>query len=105
MMPARMGRAASGNSISRRRAFVGNPNARVRRVGVLGGSGGGHVSEIPGDVEVLVTGDVSYHDALDARTRGLALVGLVPRVVGLALPVEGDHDAAVAVAAVVHVAN
>lgn len=53
---------------------VGTPEKAVRNVAVLGGAGGGHVSRVPPDVDVLVTGDVGYHDALNAQQRGLALV-------------------------------
>jgi len=46
----------------------------VRRVAVLGGSGGGDVSRVPSDIDVYVTGDVKYHDALTALERGLAVI-------------------------------
>jgi dinuclear metal center YbgI/SA1388 family protein len=53
---------------------VGAPKHRVCRVGVLGGSGGGEVVNLPADLDVLVTGDVKYHDALTAQLRGLAII-------------------------------
>lgn len=46
----------------------------VRRVAAIGGSGGGQMEAIPHDVDVLVTGDVGYHDALAAQERGLAVI-------------------------------
>lgn len=52
---------------------VGEAGKRVRLVGVLGG-GGGEVAGIPRDIDVYVTGDVRYHDAVAARERGVALV-------------------------------
>ncbi len=53
---------------------VGPGKRLVRRVAAIGGSGGGQVSEIPDDVDALVTGDVGYHDALAARERGLSVI-------------------------------
>jgi dinuclear metal center YbgI/SA1388 family protein len=47
----------------------------VRRVAVVGGSGGSLVSTASAmGADVLVTGDVGHHDALLAETLGLALV-------------------------------
>ena len=42
---------------------VGNRRRRVRTVGVLGGDGGGALDRISPDLDVVVTGDVTYHDA------------------------------------------
>jgi dinuclear metal center YbgI/SA1388 family protein len=46
----------------------------VRRVAVLGGSGGDQVARMPLDVDAYVTGDVKYHDALTAQARNLLVV-------------------------------
>ena len=43
----------------------------IRRVAVLGGSGGGDIGRIPPDIDAYVTGDVKYHDADLARAKGL----------------------------------
>jgi len=56
---------------------VGDPKRRAGRVAVCGGSG----SELWGEAlaagaDVLVTGDVKYHTALEARDAGLALLDL-----------------------------
>ncbi|MCL4693758.1 MAG: Nif3-like dinuclear metal center hexameric protein [Candidatus Hydrogenedentes bacterium] len=53
---------------------VGEGNRRIRRVGVLGGAGGSEVGSIPTEVDVVVTGDVDYHDALNAQDRNLCVV-------------------------------
>lgn len=53
---------------------AGDMKSKVRRVAVLGGSGGGSAAGVPGDVDVFVTGDVKYHEALDARERGLNII-------------------------------
>jgi len=54
--------------------FVGDPKRKIRDVAVMGGAGGSSAVDIPGDVDVFVTGDVKYHEALDADERGLALI-------------------------------
>ena len=48
--------------------------SKVRSVAVLGGSGGGSAGGVPSDIDVYVTGDVKYHEALDARERGLSII-------------------------------
>ena len=54
---------------------------RVKRVAVCGGSGSSLISKAFGaGADVMVTGDIKYHDALGARDIGLALV-------------DGGHDA------------
>lgn len=54
--------------------IVGDPKAKVRTVAVMGGAGGDSAARVPDDVDVYVTGDVKYHDALDARERGLSII-------------------------------
>lgn len=46
----------------------------IRRVAVLGGSGGGDIGRMPHDIDCYVTGDVKYHDADLARDKGLAVI-------------------------------
>jgi len=46
----------------------------VRHVAVLGGSGGKSVTELPGNVDVFVSGDIGYHDAQSALLRGLSCI-------------------------------
>lgn len=53
---------------------TGAPVKQVQSVAVLGGSGGGEISRVPRDVDVYVTGDVKYHDALIAADRGFAVI-------------------------------
>jgi len=53
---------------------VGDPTKPVSKVAVMGGSGGSSVGKIPFDVDVFITGDVGYHDALEARERGLCVI-------------------------------
>lgn len=54
---------------------VGHPDREVRRVAVLGGSGTGAIDDaLRAGADVLVTGDVRHHVALDALELGLALI-------------------------------
>jgi putative NIF3 family GTP cyclohydrolase 1 type 2 len=55
--------------------FTGTGDRAVRRVAVLGGSGTSAVPEaLAAGADVLVTGDVRHHAALDALELGLALI-------------------------------
>ncbi len=56
------------------RAVLPGTGRRVRRVAVLGGSGGDQIARLPLDVDAYVTGDVKYHDALAARLRNVLVV-------------------------------
>ncbi len=53
---------------------TGAPNQPVRCVGVIGGAGGSDARLVAGKVDVLVTGDVGYHDALAASMNDLAVI-------------------------------
>ena len=52
----------------------GDTDMMVRSVAVLGGSGGGEISRLPSDIDLYITGDVKYHDALEALQRGLGVI-------------------------------
>ena len=55
--------------------YAGDPERLVRRVAVLPGSGAEAIARGVGQVaDVLVTGDVKYHEARAAQAQGLALV-------------------------------
>lgn len=54
--------------------LCGARKRRVQTVGVIGGAGADEISNVPHDLDVLVTGDVRYHDALAAESRGIAVV-------------------------------
>jgi len=57
--------------------YVGDPKHAVRRVAVMTGSGGGSINEAKSaGADVLVTGDVKYHQALDALAEGIALIDI-----------------------------
>jgi dinuclear metal center YbgI/SA1388 family protein len=53
---------------------AGDPAQEVQRVAVAPGAGGGAVGEVAGQCEVLVTGELSHHEVLEALHRGLAVI-------------------------------
>lgn len=54
---------------------VGNPKALISKVGICTGSGGSMIAQaIKMDCDVLITGDVNYHDALLAKEMGLSVI-------------------------------
>lgn len=55
--------------------LVGDPQARIGKVAVCGGSGSSLLAEaIRQGADVLVTGDVKYHEAQNAASQGIALI-------------------------------
>lgn len=57
--------------------YVGDPHRPIRKVAVVTGSGGAYFQEAHrAQADVLVTGDVKYHHALDATAEGIALIDL-----------------------------
>lgn len=69
--------------------FVGDPDRTVRRVAVMGGSGGRFCSAaLDKGADVYITGDIDFHTAQDAWADGLCLIDpghhverwVVPRV-------------------------
>lgn len=54
--------------------LVGATEHLVQKVAVVGGSGASFIKEIAGQVDVLITGDLKYHEARDAAALGLAVI-------------------------------
>ena len=55
--------------------YVGDPSARISKVALCSGSGASLLREAArSGADVLVTGDVKYHEARDAEDLGLALI-------------------------------
>ncbi|MDI9467352.1 MAG: Nif3-like dinuclear metal center hexameric protein [Bacillota bacterium] len=54
--------------------MVGKANKSVQKVAVISGSGASYIPEIAGQADVLVTGDLKYHEARDAAAMGLAVI-------------------------------
>ncbi len=53
-------------------ADAGKP---VRKLAVLGGSGGGLIKEmLQAGVDCLITGEIDHHDAIDAKEAGVSLI-------------------------------
>ena len=53
----------------------GRPDAMIRRVAVLGGSGGDYIPDaLAAGADAFVTGEISYHRALDAVDNGLCVL-------------------------------
>ncbi len=55
--------------------YFGPDECRIEKVAVCGGSGGDLVkSAVDFGAQILITGDIGYHDLLEARARGLCLM-------------------------------
>jgi dinuclear metal center YbgI/SA1388 family protein len=54
--------------------LVGATEHLVQKVAVVGGSGASFIKEIAGQADVLITGDLKYHEARDAAALGLAVI-------------------------------
>lgn len=61
--------------------FSGDPERQIRSVAVVPGSGASAVDMVAGRADVLVTGDVTYHEAERAGRLGLAIVDVPHEVV------------------------
>ncbi len=49
-------------------------NERVKKVALVTGSGMSMISEIKADC--FITGDIKYHDAMEAKARGISLIDI-----------------------------
>lgn len=57
--------------------WVGDPKQPIQTAAVMTGSGGSFFREAQAlGADVLITGDVKYHDALDALDEGIALIDI-----------------------------
>ncbi|MGB4302506.1 MAG: Nif3-like dinuclear metal center hexameric protein, partial [Syntrophomonadaceae bacterium] len=54
--------------------IVGEKNSLVQKVAVVSGSGASFINEIAGQADVLITGDLKYHEAREAAALGLAVI-------------------------------
>lgn len=53
---------------------TGKGSSKVKRIAVMGGAGGDSAARIPEGIDVFVTGDLKYHNAIDARDAGLNVI-------------------------------
>jgi dinuclear metal center YbgI/SA1388 family protein len=52
--------------------YIGNLTDTIEKVAMIGGSGSSYIYQaIESDVDLFITGDVTYHKALDAKNLGL----------------------------------
>jgi dinuclear metal center YbgI/SA1388 family protein len=79
-IPLRDFAAAVGVSLSATVRYSGDGASTVSKVAVVPGSGSSFIDHAAGAAEVLVTGDITHHQARKATDRGLAVVdaGHVP---------------------------
>lgn len=57
--------------------FVQTNNSLIKRIAIIGGSGGKYIHEAKEiGADVLVTGDVTYHTAMDAKEIGLKMIDI-----------------------------
>lgn len=54
--------------------YVGNIDQPVKSIAVIGGSGADFIDDLSGQVDVLITGDIKYHEAQNALSKGLCLI-------------------------------
>jgi hypothetical protein len=55
--------------------FIGNPVAMIKKVALCSGGGASVMqAALRAGAQVLITGDVKYHEARDAENRGIALI-------------------------------
>ena len=71
-LAARVARAVDLPHVS----FAGIAETPVRRVAVVTGSGAGLIEAALGRADVLITGDLKYHDAERALDQGLSLINI-----------------------------
>ncbi len=57
-------------------SFAGSAEASIQRVAVVTGSGAGLMEAALGRADVLITGDLKYHDAERALDHGLSLINI-----------------------------
>ena len=67
--------------------YAGLPGRMIRRVAVVPGSGADYISLCAGNADVLVTGDIKYHQTMHAAQAGLALID-IPHEVSETLALE-----------------
>lgn len=57
--------------------YIGNLTDTIEKVAIIGGSGSSHIYQaIDSDVDLFITGDVTYHRALDAKNLGLNVLDI-----------------------------
>lgn len=82
----------------------GSPSKKIKRAAICSGSGGGLLGRAAAAADVLITGEIGYHQGVEAHQRGLAVIeiGHFESEVLIAGPLAGrlEADAALAEAGV-----
>lgn len=81
--------------------YVGDPSVRVSKVALCSGSGASLLHDaVRGGADVLVTGDLKYHEARDAQDLGLAVIdaGHFPTEIIMVEEIAGRLDRALGAA-------
>ena len=56
--------------------YVGDKNAYIKKIGLVTGGGSSFMYDIANKIDVFLTGDLRYHEALDALEEGRILVDI-----------------------------
>ena len=57
--------------------FVGDESSKVKKIAIINGSGMSYWRKVKKlDVDLFITGDIGYHEALDAKEEGLNLIDI-----------------------------
>lgn len=54
--------------------IAGRPDKRIKKVAVIGGAGMSLFPRLPYDIDLIITGDVKYHEAKEAVGRRIAVI-------------------------------
>ena len=54
----------------------GPPKKKVKKVALCSGSGGSFIGKVAGKAEAYITGEINYHQAVEAHARGVAVIEL-----------------------------
>jgi hypothetical protein len=72
--------------------MVGDPDREIRKAAVLGGSGREFVHDaMRAGADVLITGDIDYHTAMDALAAGFAIIDAGHNIEKLVKPAVADR--------------
>jgi dinuclear metal center YbgI/SA1388 family protein len=71
MMAKKLKRALGCQTVQ----IIGNPNRKIRRVAICTGAGTSVIRQLPpGGADLLITGEINYHGAVDAEVVGLSVL-------------------------------
>lgn len=56
--------------------LVKSNHNKIKKIAVLGGSGASFIELLPSDIDMYLTGDITYHYAVDAKESGINLLDI-----------------------------